>query len=462
MSFTMLARRLLLRQPMNSSVLSLIPIGGAGKAADNAAGPAAGVQGGAGGFLEILAALQLVDAPTGAFDPELAAQPSAGVLLDESTTKDGALTLLQMVEPGGEQVEAPSGPLSKDVEAPAASDASAIAEVLSAPEAETPAAPPEQVVAAAAEIPAQAAPAAKPLADDGKPAPEPTETDGAPIDVQPALAPDAGTVPAPPAPQPAAAAASAEPLVVALQAASEAPRPALGNQRPSANGATAPAEGEAAPTEEAATTEPAQDFAPQPRGAQPTNQDARQSGSSAEQRAQTATQVSPLSGTETTTLGHASLVDRPHAAVAGHAGAQAAQLTPAAASVAQQIIRRFDGGSTEFQIRLDPPELGRVDVRIEVSRDKKITATIAADSPQTLQDFVRSARDLQRALADAGIDLADNGLTFSDRREAAPEDQAEASPLRGRGDVEDDVSAPTPARPFGVERWNRGGVDLWV
>jgi flagellar hook-length control protein FliK len=446
---------------MNSSVLSLIPISGSGKAGDNAAaGAGAGLQGGAGGFLEILAALQLVDAPIGAFDPKLAAQPSAAVHPDESTTKEGALTLLQLVEPGGEQVEAPPGPLSQDVERPAASDASAIAEVLSAPAADTQAAP--EQAEAGADLAVQAAPAAKTLAKD-KPAPasEPAEPDAAPIDVRPPQAADPSVaVPAAPAPQPAPAETTPESIVVALQGVS--PRPAPANQRAPTNGAAAPVQDDAAPTDDAAAAKPAQDAAPQARNAHGPNLGANQTTPSGEQRAQPAPQISPGNGTETVALSHASLVDRPAAPGAAHASAQAGQLPPAAASIAQQIVRRFDGGSTEFQIRLDPPELGRVDVRIEVSRDKKVTATIAADSPQTLQEFVRSARELQRVLTEAGVDLADNGLTFSDRRGAAPEEHAEAVPLRGRTDGDDEVSASTPARPFGVERWNRGGVDLWV
>src|SRR5213075_2500843 len=57
---------------------------------------------------------------------------------------------------------------------------------------------------------------------------------------------------------------------------------------------------------------------------------------------------------------------------------------PAAAQVGGEIIRRFNGQDTSFQLRLDPPELGRVDVRLDVSRDHRVTAVISADSPQAL------------------------------------------------------------------------------
>ena len=76
----------------------------------------------------------------------------------------------------------------------------------------------------------------------------------------------------------------------------------------------------------------------------------------------------------------------------------AVRATPAAAQVAREIVRRFDGGNTSFELRLDPPELGRVEVRIEVSRDHRVTAVISADSPQALTELARHARELEQML----------------------------------------------------------------
>ena len=40
---------------------------------------------------------------------------------------------------------------------------------------------------------------------------------------------------------------------------------------------------------------------------------------------------------------------------------------PTAAQVGREIIRRFNGGTTNFELRLDPAELGRVEIRMEVT-----------------------------------------------------------------------------------------------
>ena len=89
------------------------------------------------------------------------------------------------------------------------------------------------------------------------------------------------------------------------------------------------------------------------------------------------------------------------------------QAAPAATvQVYNRIIERADGRAQRFEIRLDPAELGRVDVRIEIGADRKVHAVLAAHDSAALSDLMRGQRALERALADAGIDLADNGLRF--------------------------------------------------
>ena len=91
----------------------------------------------------------------------------------------------------------------------------------------------------------------------------------------------------------------------------------------------------------------------------------------------------------------------------------ALQSAPAATiQVYTRIIERADGRAQRFEIRLDPAELGRVDVRIEIGADRKVHAVLAAHDSAALSDLMRGQRALERALADAGIDLADNGVRF--------------------------------------------------
>lgn len=102
-----------------------------------------------------------------------------------------------------------------------------------------------------------------------------------------------------------------------------------------------------------------------------------------------------------------------HAARAG-AGVAQLRMTPGhAAELGQMIARRHANGSRSFDIRLDPPELGRVQVRLEIGADRSVQAMLTADKPEALAELQRNARELEKALADAGLDLGENGIGFA-------------------------------------------------
>jgi flagellar hook-length control protein FliK len=140
----------------------------------------------------------------------------------------------------------------------------------------------------------------------------------------------------------------------------------------------------------------------------------------------------------------------------------AARAAPAAHQVAREIVRKFNGGNTRFELRLDPPELGRVEVRLDVSRDHRVTAVIAADSPQALTELARHARDLEQMLQGAGLELSDNGLSFDLRQGSERAESAEFSGLGSDGVAHVEDAAPVAARPLGYERWRGVRVDMMV
>jgi flagellar hook-length control protein FliK len=146
----------------------------------------------------------------------------------------------------------------------------------------------------------------------------------------------------------------------------------------------------------------------------------------------------------------------------------AMRATPqAAAQVGSEIIRRFNGQDTSFQLRLDPPELGRVDIRLDVSRDHRVTAIISADSPQALSDLARGARDLQQALQSAGLDLADDGLRFdlssNGQGNSFAQAQTDQPIWRATPNATPNQAAtpePIATRPLSIDSWRGARVDL--
>jgi flagellar hook-length control protein FliK len=112
-------------------------------------------------------------------------------------------------------------------------------------------------------------------------------------------------------------------------------------------------------------------------------------------------------------------------------------------TLAAQIVRRQGEGGRVFDIRLDPPELGRVGVRLEMGRDQMVKAMLSAERPDTLQELQRTARDLERALAEAGLTLAENGLSFSLSDQHGGRDGSEQdAPRAARSVIEVDVARP--------------------
>ena len=83
------------------------------------------------------------------------------------------------------------------------------------------------------------------------------------------------------------------------------------------------------------------------------------------------------------------------------------------ANMAIEIVRNFNAGINRFQIRLDPPELGRIDIRMQMDDGGNLNARLTVERPDTLDFLQRDARALERALAQAGLDSSRTNLEFS-------------------------------------------------
>ncbi|EEA96122.1 flagellar hook-length control protein FliK [Pseudovibrio sp. JE062] len=90
-----------------------------------------------------------------------------------------------------------------------------------------------------------------------------------------------------------------------------------------------------------------------------------------------------------------------------------ATLRNVANSVWPEIARQVSGGVNRFEIRLDPKELGSVDVSIEFGKDGRVRAHLIAERPETLELLQKDQRGLEKALQEAGIDADKSSLRFS-------------------------------------------------
>lgn len=132
-----------------------------------------------------------------------------------------------------------------------------------------------------------------------------------------------------------------------------------------------------------------------------------------------------------------------------------------AMAIALQIARNLQKGINRFDIRLDPPEMGRIDIRMEVRRDGHVMAHLTVEKPETLDLLQRDARALQQALNNAGLDADENSLNFSLHDQNADEDRRDAAGSEQSSAGVDDAE-PATAPIYNVNLSATGGIDIRV
>ncbi len=80
-------------------------------------------------------------------------------------------------------------------------------------------------------------------------------------------------------------------------------------------------------------------------------------------------------------------------------------------ALAAQMARRLDDGVTRFDLQLNPGDLGRVDVRLEIDAAGGIRAAFTFEDAHAAGELGRRADELQKSLESAGFNLS-GGLTF--------------------------------------------------
>jgi len=125
------------------------------------------------------------------------------------------------------------------------------------------------------------------------------------------------------------------------------------------------------------------------------------------------------------------------------------------AEFAEILARRLEKTSV-FELRLDPPELGRVDGRLSVNDDGKAVLSLTFDNQNSFDLYSRDEQALRQALSDAGLNFAAGDFTFAFREPpAATVFQAEYS------------TPPLPVavdayEPLFLADWSAGALDIRI
>ena len=179
-------------------------------------------------------------------------------------------------------------------------------------------------------------------------------------------------------------------------------------------------------------------------------------------RADAAPPVLPAVSAAAPHLGPSGLAPAP----ASHAPAPAHPLVSGVPiqAVPVEIGLKTLAGINRFDIRLDPDDLGQIDVRLDIS-EGQVRAHIVVERPEALVSLQRETSQLERALEQAGFRTGDDGVSLSLRQQGQGETGgrggereagAQASPRR-------DDAPPAEARPVRRYDWSRAsGIDRHV
>ncbi len=133
---------------------------------------------------------------------------------------------------------------------------------------------------------------------------------------------------------------------------------------------------------------------------------------------------------------------------------------PVAEQISVQISKAVKAGVDRIDIQLRPKELGRIDVRLELTGDGRVSATVTVDNRETLELLKTDARGLEKALDDAGLKADSNTLNFNLRGQddrPSGNSPSRTEPPGGRtADADADGDGDPMARTLGD--YSRGGT----
>ena len=129
-------------------------------------------------------------------------------------------------------------------------------------------------------------------------------------------------------------------------------------------------------------------------------------------------------------------------------------------SVFKQIMMKLNDDGGEMRMRLQPPELGQLDLRMTVEGGNKLSLLIAAERTDMAQLLQRHIEELKTTLAENGLEVTGAEVQTRDdfeRQEAARDAQGDAGASHQEAFAEDAASAPQQRGYITAE-----GLDFWA
>ncbi len=115
---------------------------------------------------------------------------------------------------------------------------------------------------------------------------------------------------------------------------------------------------------------------------------------------------------------------------------------------AKLLARRLDTGATQFELRLDPPALGRVEAHLRLTDDGENVLALKFEHQAALDLFANDKAALRNTLNSSGFAFDNENVVF----ELA--DEADTAAANAR--------PTTIYEPFYAAPWSSGAVDISI
>ena len=140
--------------------------------------------------------------------------------------------------------------------------------------------------------------------------------------------------------------------------------------------------------------------------------------------------------------------------------------------VAVQIKKAIGEGADKINIKLQPANLGKVEVRMEIGKDGVLTANVIAEKPETLELLQRDVRGLEKVLQEGGLKTDTQSFNFSlkehaqqqaaNRREETNEQPDNNNQNSNEEEAEDAETTASEAVIYGQNTATDGGVNIMI
>jgi len=140
--------------------------------------------------------------------------------------------------------------------------------------------------------------------------------------------------------------------------------------------------------------------------------------------------------------------------------------------VAVQIKKAIGEGADKINIKLQPANLGKVEVKMEIGKDGVLTANVVAEKPETLDLLQRDVRGLEKVLQEGGLKTNSQSFNFSLKEQAqqqAANQREETNEKPNNSDQnlnaevsEDNEAAASEPIIYGQNIATNGGVNIMI